>query len=257
MMDCLNEIAPSDEDLIAFALDGEALSQEAQAHLDQCGTCQQRLKRYQYTHATLVSHLYRSQCPDATELSYYSAGGLSLERRQIVASHILDCPLCQIEVEEARRYLQEQPIDIPVLPRVTHKLAHRIFATLVARPQPQFVLRSDAQATSWPRQYKAEAVDLSLHLSRTGSGEHMLIGILTSSDPAEDVAALEGVEAELFSAPLPSTANGHTPRKTPLLHTRVDDLGNVVFKPIPAGEYVMILRLAGREVIIEGLIIEE
>lgn len=46
-MDCLNDIAPSDEDLIAFALDGEALSQEAQAHLDQCNICQQRLKRYQ------------------------------------------------------------------------------------------------------------------------------------------------------------------------------------------------------------------
>lgn len=256
-MDCLNEIAPGDEELIAFALDGEALSQEAQAHLAQCEICQQRLKRYQYTHAALVSHLYRSQCPDATELSYYSAGGLSVERRQIVAEHILDCPLCQIEVEEARRYLQEQPIEIPALPRTTHKLAHRIFATLVARPQPQFVMRSDAQATSWPRQYKAEAVDLSLHLSRTGSGEHMLIGILTSSDPDEDIAALEGVEAELYTAPLPTTANGHTPRKTPLLHTRVDDLGNVVFKPVPSGEYIMILQLPGREVIIEGLSIEE
>lgn len=148
-MDCLNDIAPSDEDLIAFALDGEALSQEAKAHLDQCDICQQRLKRYQYTYAALVSHLYRGQCPDATELSYYSAGGLSVERRQIIADHILDCPLCQIEVEEARRYLQEQPVESPVLPRTAHKLVHRIFATLVAHPQPQFVLRSDMQETSW------------------------------------------------------------------------------------------------------------
>lgn len=100
-------------------------------------------------------------------------------------------------------------------------------------------------------------VDLSLHLSRTGSGEHMLIGILTSSDPSDDVAALEGFEADLYTAPLPTTANGHTPREKPLLRTHVDDLGNVVFKPVPAGEYVMILRLPGREVIIEGVSIED
>jgi hypothetical protein len=256
MMDCLNDIAPSDEHLIAFALDGEALSQEAQAHLDQCDICQQRLRHFQYAHAALVSRLYRSQCPDATALSYYSAGGLSDERRQVIADHLLDCPLCSIEVEEARRYLQEQPIEFPDIEQAPRAFARRIFATLVARPQLQFVLRSDAQEGAWPRQYKAEAVDLSLHLSRTGSGEHMLIGILTSTDPSEDVEALEGVEAELYSAPLPTTANGHTPRKVPLLRTRVDDMGNVVFRPVPAGEYVMILHLAAREVVIEGLSIE-
>jgi hypothetical protein len=256
-MDCLHDIAPSDEDLIAFALDGEALSQEAQAHLEQCDICQQRLKHYQYTHAALLARLYRSQCPDSTELSYYSAGGLSDERRQTIAAHLLDCPLCKIEVEEARSYLKEQPIEFPVVARSPRTLARRIYATLVARPQLQFVLRSDAQAAAWPRQYKAEAVDLSLHLSRTGSGEHMLIGILTSSDPSEDIETLEGVEAELYSAPLPATANGRTPRKTPVLSTRVDDLGNIVFKPVPAGEYAMILRLPGREIVIEGLSIEE
>ena len=85
----------------------------------------------------------------------------------------------------------------------------------------------------------------------------MLIGILTSSDPSEDLAALESVEAELYTAPLPTAVNGQTPRKKPLLGTQVDDLGIVILKPIPAGEYVMILRLPGREVIIEGLSIED
>ncbi|HEV2581437.1 MAG TPA: hypothetical protein VGT44_11360 [Ktedonobacteraceae bacterium] len=258
----MQDIAPSDEDLIAYALDGEALSQEAQAHLDQCDICQQRLKRYQHTHNALVSQLYRVLCPDAADLNYYSAGGLSEERRQTIAAHLLDCPLCQRDVEEARAYLREQPVELfaPFSESVLSSpraLARRIYATLVARPQMQFVLRSDAQPSAWPRQYKADAVDLSLHLSRTSGGEHMLIGILTSSDPFEDVEALEGIEAELFVAPLPAMANGHTPTTTPLLRTRVDDLGNVVFKPVPTGNYVMILRLPGREVVIEGLSIEE
>lgn len=84
----------------------------------------------------------------------------------------------------------------------------------------------------------------------------MLLGILTSADPSEDVGAFEGIEAELYLAPLNTTGNGHAPRKTPFLRTSVDDMGNIVFKPIPAGEYVMIIHLPGREVIIEGLLVE-
>ena len=258
-MDCLHDIAPSDEDLIAFALDGEALSQEAQAHLEQCDICQQRLKRYQYTHAALVSRLYRVTCPDAADLSYYSAGGLSVERRQEIASHLLDCPLCQRDVEEARRYLKEQPVEVlPAALRTSlpRAVARRIYAALTVSPQMPFALRGDAQPSTWPRQYKAEAVDLSLHLSRTSSGEHMLIGILTSTDPTEDIDALEGVKAELYTAPLTMTANGNASNSAPVLRTRVDDMGNVVFKPVSAGEYVMILHIPDCEVIIEGLSIE-
>ena len=255
-MDCLHDIAPSDEELIGFALDGEALSEEASSHLEQCETCQRRLDRYQRANACLVSRFYRSQCPDAGQLTYYSIGGLSPEGRQRIASHLLDCPLCMAEVEEARRYMQEQPIEFPAPSFTPYALVRRIFATLVKRPQLQFVLRSDALETSWPRQYKAEAVDLSLHLSRTSSGEHMLLGILTSVNPDEDVEAFAGLAAELYTAPLPATVNGNSARTMPLLRTRLDDLGNVVFKPVPNGEYVMIICLPDREIIIDGLNID-
>jgi hypothetical protein len=106
-MDCMHDVAPSDEDLIAFALDGEPLSPEAQAHLDQCDICQQRLRRFHRAHIALVARFYRSLCPDAAELSYYSIGGLSDERRQAIAAHLRDCPLCQRDIEEARRYLRQ------------------------------------------------------------------------------------------------------------------------------------------------------
>ncbi len=84
----------------------------------------------------------------------------------------------------------------------------------------------------------------------------MLLGILTSVNPDEDVEAFAGVAAELFTAPLPATANGNSARTMPLLRTQVDDLGNVVFKPVPDGEYVMIIHLPGREIIIDGLNID-
>ncbi len=256
MMDCLHEIAPTDEELVAFALDDEALPEEAQSHLAQCEVCQQRLARYQQSHTWLVARLYRSQCPDGMQLSLYCGGEVSPEERQRIASHLLDCPLCMAEVEETRRFMQ-QPIEFPMPAFSPHALVRRIFATPVKRQQPQFVVRSDAPETAWPRQYKAEAVDLSLHLSRTSSGEPMLLGILTSSNPDEDVDALEGVQAELYTAPLLVGTQGSMPKAAPMLHTRVDDMGNIVFKSIPAGSYVMVIRLPGREMIIDGLTIEE
>ena len=254
-MDCFLENAPTDEELLAYALDDEVLSQQAMQHLEQCEVCQQKVARYRQTNANLVARLYRTQCPDATELSFYSVGGetLSPERRQQIASHVLECPLCMAEVEETRHFMAG-PIEFPVPAFSPRALVRRIFATPVRRQQ-LLVVRGNEQETAWPRWYKAEAVDLSLHLSRTGSGEHMLLGILTSSAPAEDVDALQGVLAELHKAPVAS--NGAVPRTPPFLQTRVDDMGNIVFKPIPAGTYTMIINLPGREMIIDGLTIEE
>jgi anti-sigma factor RsiW len=252
-MDCLHERAPSDEELISFALDEETLRQEVQSHLEQCETCQRRLARYQNVNASLLSRFYRFQCPTGTELSYYSAGGLSPEKRLRIAEHILDCPLCKVEVEESRHFLQAPLFEFPLSSSAPHGLVRRIFAALVKQPQMQFALRDDAPEMAWPRQYQAEVIDLSLHLSRASSGEHMLFGILTDTSPAAEVEALEGVPAELYAAPWPSSDESTV---TPLLRTQVDDLGNIVFKPVSAGEYTMVIRLPDREIVIEGLLIE-
>ena len=255
-MDCLDSIAPNDEQLLSFALDGEALPEEARTHLEQCETCKRRLARYQDANLYLVSHLYRSQCPTGEQLSFYCAGLLPEDERMSIANHVLDCPLCAAEAAETRKFLRIQDIELPRPASSPRALARRIFATRVNRPQPQFALRGDATETAWPRQYKAEAVDLSLHLSRTSSGEHMLLGILTSTNAGESVEALEGIAAELYAAPWPPASNGDKPARMPLLRTLVDDLGNIVFKPVPAGEYVMVIYLPKRELVIDGLVIE-
>ena len=256
MMDCLNSIAPTDEELISFALDREALPEEANNHLKQCETCQRRLARYEQANAFLISRLYRSQCPSGEQLSFYSADLLPADQRMRIANHVLDCPLCAAEVAETRGFLQVQDIELPSASFSPRTVIRRIFATRVTRPQPQFVVRGETSEATWPRQYKAETVDLSLHLSRSSSGEHMLLGILTSVDPTENVDALAGVLAELYTAPWSPAANGDKPATAPLLHTQVDDLGNIVFKPVPLGEYILVIYLPKREMVIEGLIIE-
>lgn len=253
-MDCPNSIAPADEELLSFALDGEALPDAARTHLEQCTTCQQRLARYEQANAYLISHLYRSQCPTGEQISLYCADLLPENECMSIATHVLECPLCAAEVEETRRFLQIPDIELPAPSLSPRTLVRRIFATRVVRPQLQFAVRGDAPETTWPRQFKAESVDLSLHLSRTSSGEPMLLGILTSTDPAESVDALEGVTAELYTVPL--DVNGDEPGAVPLLRTQVDDLGNIVFKPVSPGEYALIIYLPNREMVIDGLTIE-
>src|SRR5260221_6345939 len=229
-MDCQNSIAPTDEELLSFALDGEALPGAARTHLEQCATFQQRLTRHDQANAYLISHLYRSQCPTGEQISLYCADLLPEDERTRIANHVLECLLCAAAVEDTRRFLRVPDIELPSPSLSPRNLVRRIFATRVVRPQLQFAVRGDPPETTWPRQFKAESVDLSLHLSRTSSGEPMLLGILTSTDPAESVDALEGVPAELYNEPLP--VNGDEPSAVPLLRAQVNDRATVAFKPV-------------------------
>ena len=127
-------------------------------------------------------------------------------------------------------------------------------ATLV-RQKPLFTIRGDVPLSDFPRQYRAESLDISLHLSRSSGGNFMLLGILTSRNAGEGIDAFEGMNAELYSAPGPLGTNGDKRAEKPLLSTKIDDLGHIVFPDVPEGEYVLILLLPGLEVIIEGLTI--
>ncbi|MFL5660538.1 MAG: hypothetical protein ACJ8BW_04225 [Ktedonobacteraceae bacterium] len=257
MMDCLHFMAPNDEELLGFALDGEVLPVGKKAHLDQCDICQHRLARYKHVNSALVSQVYRRLCPSGTQLSFYCADLLPAGEKTTIAAHLLDCPLCASEVMETRRFMHEVHIDDISLsdsgfaPRSTIR---RVFGQLV-RQQAQLVLRngsSNISEKSWPRQYRAESVDLSLHLSRASNGEYMLLGILTSVDNAESVDAFEGAPAELYPTIYAShIQDGET--ATPSCQASVDDLGNIVFKPVPVGDYILIVHLPDQEVIIEDI----
>ncbi len=247
-MDCLHPMAPDNEELLRCALDGEGLSTEASRHLEQCATCQQRLARYKRTHALLVSRLYRSQCPDSTKLSLYCVDLLPPGEQLSIANHIQDCPLCTIEAADTRHFLAQPGRDLLSSPVFTldelHATVRRIFAMRVTQ-QTQLVMRSDTSEGAWPRKYRAESIHLSLHLSRSSSSEYLLIGSIT--DLAESVEAFAGSLAGLYLAAEGKDINR---AEKPLLREQVDDLGNIVFRRVPVGEYVMIVLLPERELII-------
>jgi hypothetical protein len=127
-------------------------------------------------------------------------------------------------------------------------------ATLV-RQEPLFTVRGDLPPTNYPRLYRAESLDISIHLSRTRSGSYMLLGILSSRNTGENSDDFEGMNVDLYAAPGPLWIDGDTWVGKPLLSTRIDDLGHIVFSGVPEGDFVMILYLPTFEVIIEGLTI--
>ena len=255
-MDCSNTLAVSNEHLLSVVYNEGTLTEEERAHLEQCPTCQQRLTSYARTNALLRSKLYRRLCPDAVQLNYYCLGVVPEEQRINIASHVLDCPLCADEVAQIRR---EQAAFEP-FPRSSfslHAVAHRLFATLVVQ-QAQPVTREMTPSTGWPRQYRAETIDVSLHLSRAANGEMMLLGIITSVDPNEAVDAFEGQKVDLYLAPGPLATEGEDAEAIlPSFTTEVDDVGNIVLEDIQPGNYVLILHLPDREVIVEGLNIDQ
>jgi hypothetical protein len=256
MMDRSHTLAPSDEELLGVAYDEETLPDEKREHLEQCEVCQQRLAAYRRTNSRLFAKLYRSACPGAVELNYYGLGVIPEEERVAIASHVLDCPACADDVAEIRR----QQAAFEPFPPATFSLrsaVRRLLATLVVQ-QAQPVTRDMAASAGWPRQYHAETIDLSLHLSRAVNGESLLVGIVTSRDPTMSAEAFEGVTVDLYHAPGPLVVEGgggqaDEERARPFLSTQVDDVGNILLEPIPAGGYLMVLRLPDLEVIIEDL----
>ncbi|GAC1400157.1 MAG: hypothetical protein NVSMB49_11770 [Ktedonobacteraceae bacterium] len=275
MTDCLDPKAPTDEELMRYALDGEPLSNEAKKHLASCAVCQQHAALYTGANAFLTENLYRSQCPTPTELADYCApislNLLSNDERVHVAEHASICPLCSTEIAMLRHDLtftdlfpvQEASPLAKVLSFSPEKTIRRLVATLQTQ-RPQLVTRSDAMNgasggttsdTNWPKHYKADMLDISLHLSRGSNGEIMLLGLFTSTDPNQNTEAFEGRVVDLYMHPLAKEVsamqNGQT--RIPLLATKVDDLGNIVFKSVPVGNYTMLVHLPDVELTIEGI----
>lgn len=254
MLDCSDALAPTNEDLLCLAYDEGPLSAQSLAHFEQCSICQQRLATFIEMNSTLHEKLLYRLCPSGLKLNFYCLGGVSDEERARIAAHILDCPLCAEDVKQIRQ-LQASFEPFPEAPLSPFPSLRRIFARLVVQ-QAVPVTRGEATDTSWPRQYRAGQLDLSLHLSRQFDGELMLLGILTSADPAQTVDAFEGIVVLLFERADPSISLDELKQKPPLLSTQIDDVGNLLLEPVSAGSYVLLILLPDQEVVVEDLTIK-
>jgi len=253
MIQCSDILAPTDEELMVLVYDEGDLPSEEKDHFALCSACQQRLAAYTTLNHTLQTRLYRRLCPSGVSLSYYCLGMVSEEERVNIASHLLDCQGCATEVVGIRH--EQAAFD--AFPKSSFSLfpaLPRLFATRVLKPA-NLVTRNAKESTGWPCQYQTGLLNLSLHLSRQTSGEIMLLGILTSTDPTETVDAFDGISIEMYTAPGPFGTE-KPEFAEPFLATQVDDVGNLLLAPVPVGEYVLVIQLPDKEVVIDNLKIE-
>jgi hypothetical protein len=192
------------------------------------------------------------------QLNLYCAGMLSGDEEIGITFHIAECPLCAHEIVTIRQVLADfEPFPTSARTISSRRILERISATFVPW-KPQLVTRGALSDAPWPRQYRAGEINISLHLSHGSGGEIILLGLFTSDNPDEAIEEREGVPVYLYSAStFVAAQNGHEEAKAsnPVMTAQIDDLGNVVFKAVPVGEYVMVVRLPEHEVVIEDLTI--
>ncbi|GAC1394695.1 MAG: hypothetical protein NVSMB38_29220 [Ktedonobacteraceae bacterium] len=98
----------NNEELFTIALDNsQDLPDKARFHLEQCKLCQNSLTTYKQMNQTLLSALYRKQCPTSIALSAYSAYALPRDEQVHIQLHLRICPLCAGEVDEVRHFLAD------------------------------------------------------------------------------------------------------------------------------------------------------
>jgi hypothetical protein len=258
MGDCTHTLALTGEELLQFAIEAESLPAERRMHLENCPTCQQQLREYLHFDDALVARFYRRFCPDGAQITLYCENLLPPAEQSRIAVHILDCPLCTLDVANTRRFLREVPAELAPTSTLSGTL-RRTFGILTkqqARPAREIVLRGETgegTGNAWPRQYHIDGIDLSLHLARATNGEQMLLGILTSADDTEQVGVFEGAVAELYAGRLFADL---APEGTPRAQTRINDLGNLLFQPVSGGEYLLMIHLPDRDLLIEQITID-
>ena len=268
-MECSEPGTIRDEELLAY-LAGERVRPAVEQHLGQCQRCSAQLAEYRRIERTLVSKLYRWDCPSNLTLGEYQLGLLNKEDVTAVKLHLSQCVLCAAEVATLTEYLANDPMLVEraplsavsvrpsslnnhrpaaqevkgVLDRLidqSREQVRRIKATLLP-PQPRFAYqRNVAQSSVWPRRYTAEDFSISIQVER-GAGRRealQLIGFVTCKGVA--LEALQGVPVLLSS-------------QSDTVYTQsIDELGNFVFSAISPATYTLELQFPESTIVIEQL----
>jgi hypothetical protein len=257
MISCTNQLAPNDEELFAYVTDDEPLNEEKMSHLKQCPICQQRLRDYQHLHERLLLRLYRSDCPEPTQLMLYFEQVLPIEEVYSINAHLQTCRLCSEEVAEMRAGIANF-IPFPEAPISPLERVAQTLRRLVAQPviQPALVRRSPIP---WPRYYQAEDLLLTLHLSRSSDDQMMLLGIFVD-DAKDQLKAMEGSLVEIYQlaheAISAETTPPEIPAEEPFLSTSVDQKGHFSFSSLREGMYTIRVYLPDTELLIEQVKLE-
>jgi hypothetical protein len=108
MHNCFHVQAPTESELLRYALDGEPLPVLVEEHLAGCSSCRQHLEGLLALNNALLHKFYRCHCPDINILAIYSIDYASLNESLDIFYHLKSCPLCSKEVQDMRVVLGEE-----------------------------------------------------------------------------------------------------------------------------------------------------
>ena len=269
-MECSEPGLIRDEELLAY-LAGERVRPVVEQHLARCPRCSTRLAHYRHQELSLISKLYRWDCPPNQVLGEFQLGLLDAETSLAVKFHLRSCVSCAAELSILGEFLkgdpllQVQPAALFVPEQVqnnhhTHTQemgvqlnnlldrasahARRIIAVLLP-PAPRLTYqRNAAPSTLWPRRYEAEDFSISLQVERATGRVNMLqlIGFVTRKD--QSLEALQGMPVLLSSQTEAVSAQN------------VDELGNFVFSSLVPATYTLELQFSDGIIVIEPIIID-
>ena len=269
-MECSEPGLVRDEELLAY-LAGERVRPVIEQHLARCPRCSTRLADYRRQELSLISKLYRWDCPPNQVLGEFQLGLLDAETVLSVKFHLRTCVPCSVELSTLGEFLSGDPmlVERPVplfvpeparnnhhaLPQEAGALlnglldrasanARRIIATLLP-PAPRLSYqRNTAPSALWPRRYAADDFSISLQVERaTGRVDSLqLIGFVTQKD--RSLEALQGMPVLLSSQAETVSAQN------------VDELGNFVFSSLVPATYTLELQSPDGIIVIEHIAVE-
>jgi len=262
-MECSEPGTIRDEELLAY-LAGERVRPIVQQHLLQCKRCASQLAVYRRMEHSLISKLYRWDCPPNQVLGEYQLGLLSNELAAAVKAHLSRCVLCAAEVATLTQFLADDPRLVERIsvrpsssnnhhaPQEAKSLVGRvrdlpgtsvrhIIATLLP-PQPRYAYqRTVTDFENWPRRYTAEDISISIQIERGTSRRDslQLMGFVTREGAA--LESFQGIPIVLSTQP------------GTVYTQNIDELGNFIFSSISPATYTLELRLPESVIVIEQL----
>lgn len=268
-MECSEPGLIRDEELLAY-LAGERVRPAVEQHLTRCPRCSAQMADFRRLELSLLSKLYRWDCPPNQVLGEYQLGMLDRETTLGVELHLRTCVACSVELSTAREFLSGDPVlveqsaSIPFLAadpvpnnhraqpqamgaalnRLLDRAssgARRIIATLLP-PQPRLAYqRNTAPSDLWPRRYVAEDFHISLQVEREASrtDSFQLFGFVSRKNTA--LETLQGLPVLLLSQTGAVAAQN------------VDELGNFIFSSLVPAAYNLELQAPDGIIVIEQI----
>lgn len=235
-MECIDPGRVTPDDLVAYAT-GETEAR-IDVHIAACASCAAEAAAYASVDGLLRSRLFRVDCPSTQTLGELALDLLDPGEALALRGHLALCTHCAGEFSALAQDLRDDPM--AALAPAPGRLARIVARLLPAPGLTAGYAGVRGGDTSMSRSYEAEGISVSLTLEAETSGlqrRWTLLGLVVS----EDGELPPGTGAALMR-------DGQTVARAAL-----DDLGNVVFADVAAGDYSLELTLSDRIVVIEGL----